>query len=195
MESKKIEIKEAVDVRDAIPGMAAPAPVKGMIRLYDKDGNLVREVHNTIVQTGREFLFHRFLGSNTMETGKTISSYATATLKNDRSSDKFGYLHFGFATTPQMTTQDLDYGSVIGNDLYSGNKKYPITNVTFDQSALKVTISQSVSSANGLMKFNEIFITTVSSDGTTETLFSRALIDPLYIGEDTVYDMSYSFYF
>ena len=70
---------------------------------------------------------------------------------------------------------------------------YGITSFVADRSALKFTISQSITASASFMKFNEIYITVESSEG--EVLFSRALIDPLYIGEDTVYNLDYSFYF
>jgi hypothetical protein len=68
----------------------------------------------------------------------------------------------------------------------------PIKEVTYDASELSIKISKTIdnTAASSLKKFNEIY-TLINGD----TLFSRALIDPIYVGEDTSYQIEYKFYF
>jgi hypothetical protein len=196
MKSKKLNVTDSVEVRDNVPAQPNPAPAVGIITLYDNTGKVVRKVHNTIVKSGREFLFSRFLSASGIDGTNTIaneSSSEIATSISSRSAEKFGKIYFIFEATPSMTTPDMTINDISVTD--ENKKSYNITSGSISKEDLKFSISQSVSASASFMKFNEIYITTVSSDNNTETLFSRALIDPLYIGEDTVYDLEYSFYF
>ena len=61
MKQKIIDLSDNIKVTDKIHNNANRAPITGVIRIYDKDGNLVKETHNMIVNGGRILLYGLFL--------------------------------------------------------------------------------------------------------------------------------------
>ena len=108
MKSKKLNVTDSVEVRDNVPAQPNPAPAVGIITLYDNTGKVVRKVHNTIVKSGREFLFSRFLSASGID--------GTHTIANESSSEiaLFANIHVSTAPRVVFSTENIsDLGSIL----------------------------------------------------------------------------------
>ena len=82
------------------------APIKGVIKIYDKNGILVQEAHNMVVSSGRQLLFNMMreaLGDTSID---SIASQ-TFSLDNLKFFINFSYLENQIATSSLLTLSDV----------------------------------------------------------------------------------------
>jgi hypothetical protein len=183
-----------------------------------KDGKLIAKGHNTIVNDGRDFLAQTFLSSIGL-IGTNDNDYANykfykihPSQKIENSSDQTGF--FDHVTTPTTTINNVndffieDLEQYVLQNLTPDGKKY-IDSVEFDSGSRKIQFKLIINGddyvnngGDGIYCLTEFSLTIAKyesdkwADGTndtekTETLFSRFLIDPIYITSGSKYELTY----
>lgn len=161
---KEINLNEKVSVADT------KKYVKGHIIVKDKDGNVIIDMDNMIVETGRKFLLSKCFGT---------ADYA------DYNISKIFYGEGSEMTTPNFTKDNLvnsQYISLITNDIEHN----------FDNLYVKITNTLTYTGQNKTL--TEIGL--IISNGTTEELFSRVVHDPIVLNnKNNEYTVNYYIYF
>lgn len=159
---KEINLNEKVSVADT------KKYVKGHIIVKDKDGNVIIDKDNMIVETGRKYLLSKCFGTAEYE-GYSIS--------------KIFYGEGSDMTTPDFTKAKLinpQYVELKSGDIENKNLYVKITNT------LTYTEQNKTLTEIGLM----------ISNGTTEELFSRVVHDPIVLNnKNNKYTVNYYIYF
>ena len=219
MKQKIIDLSDNIKVTDKVHNNANRAPITGVIRIYDKDGNLVKETHNMIVNGGRILLYGLFLryglyGDVSDESKLTakfpqtnITGLSNNQLTNPVIADfkcgTFG-VHFGYTSETVKTVSSMNLDDV--NEITSStqdsyldiNDSSSGADVDFDVYELKVTFKSTIKGDTWFQKFNQIYLTyKLPAEGgeQQEYLFSRVVMDPVFLGEDGEYSIHYSLYF
>lgn len=160
---KEINLNEKVSVNDT------KKYVKGHIIVKDKDGNVIIDMDNMIVETGRKFLLSKCFGVDDKYKNSSIS--------------KIFYGEGFEMTTPNFTKTDLvnpQYVNLISDDIEYNNLYVKIKN-TLTYTGQNKTLTE---------------IGLVISNGTTEELFSRVVHDPIVLNnKNNEYTVNYYIYF
>ena len=161
---KEINLNEKVSVADT------KKYVKGHIIVKDKDGNVIIDMDNMIVEKGRKFLLSKCFGT---------ADYAGYNIS------KIFYGEGSEMTTPNFTKDNLvnpQYISLTTNDIEHN----------FDNLYVKITNTLTYTNQNKTL--TEIGL--IISNGTTEELFSRVVHDPIVLNnKNNEYTVNYYIYF
>lgn len=161
---KEINLNEKVSVADT------KKYVKGHIIVKDKDGNVIIDMDNMIVETGRKFLLSKCFGT---------ADYAGYNIS------KIFYGEGSEMTTPKFAKDNLvnpQYISLTTNDIEHN----------FDNLYVKITNTLAYTDQNKTL--TEIGL--IISNGTTEELFSRVVHDPIVLNnKNNEYTVNYYIYF
>lgn len=161
---KEINLNEKVSVTDT------KKYVKGHIIVKDKDGNVIIDMDNMIVEKGRKFLLSKCFGTADYS-GYNIS--------------KIFYGEGSEMTTPKFTKDNLvnpQYISLTTNDIEHN----------FDNLYVKITNTLAYTDQNKTL--TEIGL--IISNGTAEELFSRVVHDPIVLNnKNNKYTVNYYIYF
>lgn len=177
------------------------API-GVIQIRDRDGNIIREAHNMVVIDGQRILLRLFLNNligedNAMSVGSTdmkftdINTAASKNASGENASDLRLYL--GYEVNPEMTVESMGIDDMpTGNDVRHCIESYMVK-YNMDASGVCVTLTAKLSGSD-IHAFNEIWLACPTTEN-QELLFSRALIDPVFLGADANYSIAYTLYF
>lgn len=161
---KEINLNEKVSVTDT------KKYVKGHIIVKDKDGNVIIDMDNMIVEKGRKFLLSKCFGT---------ADYAGYNIS------KIFYGEGSEMTTPKFAKDNLvnpQYISLTTNDI----------EYNFDNLYVKITNTLTYTDQNKTL--TEIGL--IISNGTTEELFSRVVHDPIVLNnKNNEYTVNYYIYF
>lgn len=161
---KEINLNEKVSVADT------KKYVKGHIIVKDKDGNVIIDMDNMIVEKGRKFLLSKCFGT---------ADYAGYNIS------KIFYGEGSEMTTPKFAKDNLvnpQYISLTTNDI----------EYNFDNLYVKITNTLTYTDQNKTL--TEIGL--IISNGTTEELFSRVVHDPIVLNnKNNEYTVNYYIYF
>lgn len=159
---KEINLNEKVSIADT------KKYVKGHIIVTDKDGNVIIDMDNMIVETGRKFLLSKCFGTADYE-GYSIS--------------KIFYGEGSEMTTPDFTKEKIVNPQYI--DLVSDN---------IECNNLYVKIKSTLTYTEQNKTLTEIGL--IISKGETEELFSRVVHDPIVLNnKNNEYTVNYYIYF
>lgn len=158
----------------------------GHFIIKDDYGNIVISKHNTITDKGREFIFSTFIRALNIASGD-ITDYSN-----------YNFSEFKFYIDNQMTIPTMDISS-LSNNVYSHS--LTSTNVSINKNEnndlfIQFTISilpSTTNESNSGLHFNSIGL--IISNGTTNTLFSRVVVDDVYINPASKYTLQYNIYF
>ena len=164
----------------------------GIIRIYDKDGNLVIEKHNMIVKSGRKLIFNSFLQKIFSSTDLTTNGIAQLSDNQFDLKANFSYLANPIKTTESLTLDQIQVAEGASGDNNVIRKELD-PEITIDADSLSIKLTASFAGTETFTKFNQIYLTYV--DSSTSTLFSRVALDPVYIGSDGTYTLTYTIYF
>lgn len=166
---KEINLNEKVSVADT------KKYVKGHIIVKDKDGNVIIDMDNMIVETGRKFLLSKCFGT---------ADYAGYNIS------KIFYGEGSKMTTPDFTaTADDPKKPHIINPQYVELKSGDI-----EYKNLYVKITNTLTYTDQNKTLTEIGL--IISNGTTEELFSRVVHDPIVLNnKNNEYTVNYYIYF
>ena len=232
MENKQLNISEKYTVSDEINtenSSHSNPPIKGVISIYDKDGNLVKRVNNMVVSTGRYLLYGLFLnyalyGDPATTKAMGVLPGTSFKLTKDETGvaqiEKFIHskfsINFSYVTETVKTSSDMLISDV--KDIETNSRTYTLdsedvtsgVSIEADPFDLKITFKSTIHGAQNFQKFNQIYLsyTLVETDANgvaTDTnalagavddiLFSRVIMDPVFIGADGEYSIYYSLYF
>ena len=183
-------IKDTFQVNETIKGYY----------ILEKDGKIVAKGHNTIVDTGRQFLFDVFT-SNIL--GNTSSTYYSEGNK---------YFLYRLYAGKQLTVNPITLSNTtwedINNEVIQKNKDQADENfyrefnsntlgnteITFTEK--EICLSLSFTGQANAQCISTFFITFTSGTDNTEkeknqTLFSRFVIDPIYLVAGSTYSLKY----
>lgn len=170
------------------------API-GVVRVIDSDGAVVRETHNMVVLDGQRIMLRLFLDKFMSE------SDATATGSNDIELDgKLGMnICFGYNTNPATTVETMSWSDVEGDLVYNRNltaagNGYSSVEYSMADAGICLTLKKKLIGED-IKAFNEIILACRTANAETPYLFSRALIDPVFLGNESSYTISYTLYF
>lgn len=155
------------------------APVEGHICIYDEQNNIILETHNNVVLSGRQLLYKLFINAINKTTPKSTDFK----------------INLSYLSDPVETKNNLTYTNIneTASDIFSA----AINNTNYDSDVNNLSITFNVTinntSESNITKFNQIYIS-YNTDG-VETLFSRAVIDPVYLGASASYTLKYTLYF
>ena len=176
------------------------API-GVIQVRDQSGYVIREAHNMVVIDGQRILLRLFLknligddcasptGSNDLKFSEIDTAAASGKTENDNLR-----MYLGYEVNPAMTIENMGIGDMPNESGARHGISYTVK-YSMDESGVCVTLSAKLSGSD-INAFNEIWLacpTTGNNNG--ELLFSRALIDPVFLGADTNYAIAYTLYF
>ena len=164
----------------------------GIIKIYDKDGNLVVEKHNMIVKSGRTLIFNSFLHKIFSSTELTAMGIKPLSDNQFDLKANFSYLANPIKTTESLTLDQIQVAEGASGDNNVIRKELD-PEITIDADALSIKLTASFAGTETFTKFNQIYLTYV--DGNISNLFSRVALDPVYIGSDGTYTLTYTIYF
>ena len=171
-------VEERVTVKDKVLN------AKGIISIYDDKGNLIAEAHNMIVFSGIKLIFNLFLAGIGVNSDQ--NDY-TGTL----------YFNFGYIGDARITKLDSTYDDffVSGNTNCTKIDTSEIDITMIDNTELSFTITKNLTGTSEFQQFDEIGLSYTENGSPEQILFSRAAIDPVYLGVDGKYRMKYKIYF
>lgn len=193
---KKLFINDPININDTFDSN----PIKGVVRIYDMDGNLVVEKHNMVVKTGRHLLYNLFK-LYVIDNSTTRNTWSSADNKDKIASM---IMCFSYADNPIKTNQDLTLKQIEDNEKGS-IKTEPSMDISADETELKITFKATINGSENFQKFNQIYFKywykeagstfESASNAGDVSLFSRVAMDPVFLGSDGVYSIHYSLYF
>ena len=241
MNTNKIEISDNIKIKDNTSehNFDNILPIKGIIHIYDKDGNLVQTTHNMVVKGGRYLLYGLFVnyglyGQKTASGDLPTDSFKISSGGGDQNisnfdkgkfSINFSYSAENVRTSADMTFDDVEetitsYQTVTAgggeSTIINESKKLDITNeldssdlsIEYDVYELKVIFKATITGSTTFQKFNQVYLSytipqessgsgsEASSSSSSDTyLFSRAIMDPVFLGTDGEYSIHYTLYF
>lgn len=176
------------------------API-GVIQVRDQSGEVIREAHNMVVIDGQRILLRLFLknligeeyasptGNTDLEFGEINTAAASGNAENDNLR-----MYLGYEVNPAMTVEKMGIGDMPNESGASHIISYTVK-YNMDESGVCVTLSAKLSGSD-ISAFNEIWLACpTTGNNNSELLFSRALIDPVFLGADTKYAIAYTLYF
>lgn len=176
------EIKDKNSIKDN-------CDFKGIVKLYDENGNLLMTTHNLIVFSGRKIIMDAFR--------KLLNLGDTSTITEGNSL----YFNFGYTGNSIITSSDLTYKDVKPSNSDSGffyqvnvsDSSLPLT-ITEESNELCLSFTITITGSETFQKFDEIFLSYGTNDS-DQTLFSRVAMDPVFLGVNDTYSLKYSIYF
>ena len=188
-------MKKVINIHDNIQ-IDDDHKLKGIIRIYDKNQKLIAETHNMIVFSGRQLFFRLFCSGFAF-----FANSASASTNNLQL-----YINFGYLGEARVTEQNSTY-----NDFFNSAHS-PIKTILINESncsiqgldenagqdstntTLALTITVSISGSSEFQKFDEIGLSFTDALSQNHVLFSRAPMDPVFLGADGKYTLKYSIY-
>lgn|SRR5574344_385766 len=193
MKHKKInKLSDTISVSDT-----KRKPV-GIIRVYDSDGHLIKEVHNMVVFSGRKLLA-ALLADKIKAAGQSSASNISAIINN---SNNFNFaINFSYTTSGDFATAEKTSYADVKNDnvVYSKSLKNS-ADCVFDVGAddIRLIITVTLSEDETFKKFNQVYLTYTDSNidlSNNVALFSRASLSPVYLSASETYSIEYTLYF
>lgn len=184
------EIKEIIEMRDFLKGFY----------ILKQDDKIIAKGHNLVVNTGRSFFYNKLLSNlNIVDTTVTELEYKDYEFYRFYAGEVQGE---SFMTLPETTfstvsdhiikdnNNDADeryYVDLSTRTSSNGSINFDITNRMIE---IKLTELKGTSTPHCISEF---FVTICDPDNadTTEVLFSRFLIDPIYLVSGSSYSLSY----
>lgn len=184
------EIKEIIEMRDFLKGFY----------ILKQDDKIIAKGHNLVVNTGRSFFYNKLLANlDIVDTTATVLEYKDYEFYRFYAGEVQGE---SFMTLPETTfstvsdhiikdnNNDADeryYVDLSTRTSSNGSINFDITNRMIE---IKLTELQGTSTPHCISEF---FVTICDPDNadTTEVLFSRFLIDPIYLVSGSSYSLSY----
>lgn len=161
--------------------------LKGIVSIYDKNHNLVSKNHNMIVMDGRKFLLNLFK----IATG---ISFTNSDEVNDYPQSCNLYFNFGYlGQGSPRTAYNLTYSMVTGNNSAIHSEKVSSAVLINSENTLGLSFTATIKGSEEFQRFDEIFLS-LKTD-TTDYLFSRVSMDPVFLGTDGEYTIQYNIYF
>lgn len=193
-----INISDRFTARDVVDANSNYTPT-GIIRLYDKDGNLIVEKHNMIVKTGRDLIYKCFLVNAFSSTFLAGNDVNFELQQRYSLSVNFSYIQEGSV----KTTEGLTYEMIKNAESTTQNndsvivRKTLVPTVELDANELTLKLTASFNGSDTFTKFNQIYLTYGVENNNTipQQLFSRVALDPVFIGADGTYTLKYTIYF
>lgn len=184
------EYKEALDMSDHLRGLF----------ILKKDGKIIAKGHNLVVNDGRQFIYDKFVAA-------LLDSNDDSYTKRNHSFYRFyaGEIqNESFMTIPETTFADVS-NHIIKNNSNEPDPRFfvDLTRANSDNGSIKYepTTRMIEIKLNDLQGdsvphcLSEFFVTIYNPDSTAsnkeEALFSRFLIDPIYLVSGSSYSLSY----
>lgn len=182
-----MNLNEHINISDNAVVQKRPT---GIISIYNSKGELVSQTHNTIVKTGRKIIANAFSLTLPVSDAAAAASYGVK-------------LGFGYTSNPSVVTANASLSDcptdAVAFDLSTSSFNYVADDLQFTISyEIKLSnINSVLGKGTSLTSYciNTIFTKFTNSSDNTSVLFSKAYIDPIFIDANTVYTISYSFYF
>lgn len=163
--------------------------LKGIVSIYDKNHNLVSKNHNMIVMDGRKFLLNLFkIATGISTTSKDVDEYP----KSCKLYFNFGYLGQGSPRTAYNLTYNMVTG-ITGSNSTIHSEIMSEANLINSENTLGLSFTATIKGSEKFQRFDEIFLS-LKTD-TTDYLFSRVSMDPVFLGTDGEYTIQYNIYF
>lgn len=193
-----INISDRFTARDVVDANSNYTPT-GIIRLYDKDGNLIVEKHNMIVKTGRDLIYKCFL-VNAFSSAFLAGNDINFELQQRYSlSVNFSYIQEGSVKTTEGLTYEMIKNAESTTQTNDSViiRKTLVPTVELDANELTLKLTASFNGSDTFTKFNQIYLTYGVENNNTipQQLFSRVALDPVFIGADGTYTLKYTIYF
>jgi hypothetical protein len=102
-------------------------------------------------------------------------------------------MYLGYEVNPAMTVEKMGITDVPDESGARHAISYTVK-YNMDESGVCMTMSAKLS-GSAISAFNEIWLACPTAETNGEILFSRALIDPVFLGADTNYAIAYTLYF
>ncbi len=170
----------------------------GVVVIRDGAGNVIGETHNMVVLDGQRLLLQLLIGKLAATANKNgiapptkVGSYDGTAIDDSASvSMKLG---FAYEQNPQTTEESMDYASC------GEITKIDDTDIEYSLDATGVcatfkAVLTAQDSGGEINRFNEIFLT-YAAGSESSYLFSRAIVDPVFLGAETSYSLEYTLYF
>lgn len=165
----------------------------GHFIIKDENGNIIISKKNTITDTGREFIFATFLKALGLLDDTITTDYSGYTFK------QFNFYLDNKMTTPNMTFDNLSPNDLAISNIIDTNNAITLNKnsnndlaIQFNASIISSSTSEDNSGGNGI-HFNSIGL--IIGDSDTDALFSRVVIDDVYIKPNVTYSLQYTIYF
>jgi len=186
----EINIKDLINIQDEM--VQTP---KGIIRIYNEKGELIKECHNMVVKSGRKLLYELFKTYVLKNTKKQIDENDSTPVNISNATFKinFSYLKEAIKTVSDLSLSDI--ATISGND---GVINTVVPTVEYDDTDLKVIFKTSITGNTDFKKFNQIYLSYTADDEWDDNnviLFSRVAMDPVFLGANGTYSIYYSIYF
>jgi hypothetical protein len=164
------------------------API-GVVEVFDEDGDAIRETHNMVVLDGQRIMMSLFL-SKLIENGSPAGT-GDEYIEAENIADNSLGISFAYEANPSTTVETMDADD-IPSSAHDVTEGYSVE-YSMAGTGVCLTLKTKLSGAK-VHAFNEIMLMCKSTEG-EKILFSRALIDPVFLGSDSSYMISYTLYF
>lgn len=175
---KEIKVTDSISPTDS--GKAAVSRPTGIIKIYDiKTKKLLVSGHNMVVDDGISYLYYEFIKNG-------FSTFIPGVAYSSLSSPVFSGISLGYDGSPAMTTKSMKYediSSTLTDTLSFSSTVTSGLELSVNPSNFEITFSISLNGSGTLKKFNEVVIS--YKDSGTDYLFSRAIIDPISLDDDS----------
>lgn len=175
-----MQIYDNIGINDAIYGQYV---------ITDSNGNIIISKHNTITLDGRKFILEGMLSNASMKS-TDLSDY-----------DNLSFSKIVFIKTNNLTDYDLQYSNIKDNitaevnitttDI-NVNTAYTSTNSAITDLCIKIQKSLTVTSST---QFSSVALILSNKETNSEKVFSRIIIDPVYLNTNETYTLTYYIYF
>lgn len=184
------EIKEIIEMRDFLKGFY----------ILKQDDKIIAKGHNLVVNTGRSFFYNKLLANlDIVDTTATVLEYKDYEFYRFYAGEVQGESFMTLPETTFSTVSDhiIKNNNNVADDQYyvdlrtstssNGSINFDITNRMIE---IKLTELQGTSTPHCISEF---FVTIYDPNNleTPEVLFSRFLIDPIYLVSGSSYSLSY----
>lgn len=176
-----MQIYDNIGINDAIYGQYV---------ITDSNGNIIISKHNTITLDGRKFILEGMLSNASMKS-TDLSNY-----------DNLSFSKIVFIKSNDLTDYNLQYSAIKDNitaevDITTSdiniNTAYTSASSTITDLCIKIQKSLTVTSST---QFSSVALILTSKNTTnSEKVFSRIIIDPVYLNTNETYTLTYYIYF
>lgn len=188
-DERTIHAEDTVSLKDDVRASAVPArkdwPVGDIVFRDAKTGKVIRHTHNMIVDEGLRFLLWLVTNSITGDTTYLADSRLLSIVFAFDGSDSSNGL-------PPNTTKDMTYADIVSHSAEPYQFALTGSNLSVSLSALTLTITATIS-GNNIPKFNNFCI--IYGKDSDLHLFSRGVMDPMFLPGDYATQMVYTIHF
>lgn len=162
--------------------------------ILKENGRVIQSGHNMIVQSGRNFIRDLFIDALEITPKNTGGAAAQSNDEPSPTSKYTPIIKLGTSNVGSSLTM-TDLASEITSAKADTDIKYiDIPSTGLSRVVFTIEITGSAENANVIQEIG-LFIKDNNSNPTTDTMFSRIVVDPVYLRSGTKYSIEYSIYF